>query len=40
MDVAAYLAERGRLVDALLERAVPGSEEPPARLHAAMRHGH
>jgi len=38
VDAQAYLAERGRLVDAELERAVPRADEPPVRLHAAMRH--
>jgi len=38
MDVLAYLAERGQLVDSLLDRAVPTASEPPATLHAAMRH--
>ncbi|HYB11921.1 MAG TPA: polyprenyl synthetase family protein [Myxococcota bacterium] len=38
MDVAAYLAERGALVDAVLERALPSANTPPQRLHAAMRH--
>jgi len=38
MDVLAYLAERGQLVDSLLDRAVPPASEPPATLHAAMRH--
>ena len=38
MDVQAYLAERSRLVDAALERALPGADAPPRALHAAMRH--
>ena len=38
MDVAAYLGERGQLVDSLLDAAVPPASEPPVRLHAAMRH--
>jgi geranylgeranyl diphosphate synthase type II len=38
VDVAAYLAERGALVDAVLERALPQAGTPPERLHAAMRH--
>jgi geranylgeranyl pyrophosphate synthase len=38
MDAPAYLAERARLVDGFLERAVPAASEPPTRLHAAMRH--
>jgi geranylgeranyl diphosphate synthase type II len=38
MDVLAYLAERGQLVDRLLDRAVPPASEPPRELHAAMRH--
>ncbi len=40
MDVHAYLAERRALVDGALEAAIPPSEVPPARLHAAMRHLH
>jgi len=38
VDVAAYLAERGALVDAVLEKALPPASAPPERLHAAMRH--
>jgi len=38
VDVAAYLAERGALVDAVLEKALPAANVPPERLHAAMRH--
>jgi geranylgeranyl diphosphate synthase type II len=38
VDVAAYLAERGALVDAVLERALPAAHTPPQHLHAAMRH--
>lgn len=38
MDVAAYLAERGALVDAVLERTLPAASTPPQALHAAMRH--
>ena len=38
MDAQAYLAERSRLVDAALERALPPRELPPCALHAAMRH--
>jgi geranylgeranyl diphosphate synthase type II len=38
MDVAAYLAERGALVDAVLQRALPAASTPPQQLHAAMRH--
>jgi len=38
VDVAAYLAERGALVDAALERALPEADAPPQQLHAAMRH--
>jgi geranylgeranyl diphosphate synthase type II len=38
VDVVAYLAERAALVDRLLDRAVPPAAEPPAQLHAAMRH--
>jgi geranylgeranyl diphosphate synthase type II len=38
VDVAAYLAERGALVDAVLEKTLPALSVPPERLHAAMRH--
>ncbi len=38
MDVAAYMAERSPLVERALEAALPGPEEPPRSLHAAMRH--
>jgi len=38
MDAQAYLAERSRLVDAALERALPAADLPPRALHAAMRH--
>ena len=38
MDAQAYLAERGRLLDAWLEDFVPAASEAPERLHAAMRH--
>jgi geranylgeranyl diphosphate synthase type II len=38
VDVAAYLGERGQLVDSFLDAAVPPASEPPVRLHAAMRH--
>ena len=38
MDVQAYLAERTPLVDAVLERVLPDSEQPPTALHGAMRH--
>ncbi len=38
MDVLAYLSERARLVDRLLDRAIPPASEPPEALHAAMRH--
>ena len=38
MDVLAYLAERGALVDRFLEAELPPASEPPSALHAAMRH--
>jgi geranylgeranyl diphosphate synthase type II len=38
VDVAAYLGERGQLVESLLDVAVPPASEPPVQLHAAMRH--
>ena len=38
MDVVAYLAEQSARVDRFLEARVPAAEEPPVRLHAAMRH--
>jgi geranylgeranyl diphosphate synthase type II len=38
MDVEAYLNDRGQLVDAALEKWLPPAGEPPAQLHAAMRH--
>ncbi len=38
MDAEAYIAERGRLLDAWLDDFVPAASEAPERLHAAMRH--
>ncbi|MFQ5416610.1 MAG: polyprenyl synthetase family protein [Myxococcota bacterium] len=38
MDVRAYLLERLPQVDALLDATLPAADEPPAALHAAMRH--
>jgi geranylgeranyl diphosphate synthase type II len=38
VDARAYLAERGPLVERALEAALPAAGEPPAALHAAMRH--
>ncbi len=38
MDVGAYLAERGALVDRFLDEVLPPSDRAPASLHAAMRH--
>ena len=38
MDTRAYVAERQALVDRALDAWLPSSEEPPAALHAAMRH--
>lgn len=38
MDARAYLSERVALVDPYLEQLLPPAEQPPAALHAAMRH--
>lgn len=38
MDAEAYLSERASAVNALLDRTVPGVDEPPVALHRAMRH--
>lgn len=38
MDVRAFLLERTPLVERALEAALPPAAEPPAVLHAAMRH--
>jgi geranylgeranyl diphosphate synthase type II len=38
VDARAYLAERGPLVEAALDAALPPAEAPPRTLHAAMRH--
>ncbi len=38
MDLRAYLIESAQRVDAELERWLPPAAEPPANLHAAMRH--
>jgi geranylgeranyl pyrophosphate synthase len=38
VDAQAYLAEAAARVDRLLDEALPRADEPPARLHAAMRH--
>ena len=37
-DLAAYLAERRRLVEAALDRCLPPEDEPPASVHRAMRY--
>jgi geranylgeranyl diphosphate synthase type II len=37
-DARAYLLERAALVEAALDARLPPAAEPPARLHAAMRH--
>jgi geranylgeranyl diphosphate synthase, type II len=37
-DLAAYLADRRRLVDAALDRILPGEDVPPATVHRAMRY--
>ncbi len=38
MDARAYLRERAPLLERALDEAIPPASEPPARLHAAMRH--
>ena len=38
MDARAYLSERAPLIERALEAALPPAAEPPADLHAAMRH--
>jgi geranylgeranyl diphosphate synthase type II len=38
MDFPAYLAQRTRLVDEALDRFLPVKDQPPARLHEAMRY--
>jgi geranylgeranyl diphosphate synthase type II len=38
MDARGYLAERGALLEPFLDDVLPVAGEPPARLHAAMRH--
>ena len=38
MDVQGYLAESAARVDRFLDEALPAVDEPPVRLHAAMRH--
>jgi geranylgeranyl pyrophosphate synthase len=38
MDAAGYLAERAALLEPYLDAALPGPDEEPASLHAAMRH--
>lgn len=38
MDARAYLLERMPRVEAALEAALPGADEPPSHLHRAMRH--
>jgi len=38
MDARAYLLERGPLIEAALDAAIPPATQPPARLHQAMRH--
>ena len=37
-DLAGYLADRRRLVDAALDRILPGEDVPPATVHRAMRY--
>ena len=37
-DLAAYMAERARAVDAALARYLPSESDPPATLHKAMRY--
>jgi geranylgeranyl diphosphate synthase, type II len=38
MEIAAYIAESKKLVDACLERLLPPEDEMPATIHKAMRH--
>lgn len=38
MDVRAYLADRGELVNRYLDEKLPGATEEPVSLHGAMRH--
>jgi geranylgeranyl pyrophosphate synthase len=38
MDAPGYLAERAALLEPYLDAALPGPDESPAPLHAAMRH--
>ncbi len=38
MDARAWLKQRAALVDGFLEQRLPSASEPPAALHAAMRH--
>lgn len=38
MDAREYMRDRVPLVDAALEKLLPGAEEPPVALHRAMRH--
>ncbi len=38
LDVQDYMRDCMPLVDSALEKWVPGADEPPAALHAAMRH--
>ncbi len=38
MDVGAYLVESAERVDRYLDGALPRADDPPERLHAAMRH--
>jgi geranylgeranyl diphosphate synthase, type II len=38
LDLDAYLGARRRLVDAALERVLPGEDVPPATVHRAMRY--
>lgn len=37
MDVQEYMRDRVPLIDAALEKLLPGADEPPVALHAAMR---
>ncbi len=38
MDVREYMRDRTPLIDAALDKLLPGAEEPPVALHSAMRH--
>ena len=39
LDLTCYLARRRTAIETALDERLPRADEPPARLHAAMRHG-